>query len=117
MIFRKSHIYTAIFFLTLFVIYQYGIHQIYGMSEYPDEFGYWSTAAHMIGWDWSQVASRGSYYSFGYSFILCPILKFCEDSVSAYRVAVFVNFSFMAISFFLLKEIYKRIFAEQVEGE
>ena len=117
MIFRKSHIYTAIFFLTLFVIYQYGILRIYGMSEYPDEFGYWSTAAHMIGWDWSQVASRGSYYSFGYSLILIPILKFCEDSVSAYRVAVFVNFSFMAISFFLLKEIYKRIFAEQVEGE
>lgn len=117
MIFRKSHIYTAILFLTLFVIYQYGIHRIYGMSEYPDEFGYWSTAAHMIGWDWSQLASRGSYYSFGYSLILFPILKFCEDSVSAYRVAVSLNFSFMTISFFLLKGIYKRIFTEQVEGE
>ena len=114
---QKSHIYTAILFLTLFAIYQYGIHQIYGMTEYPDEFGYWSTAAHMIGWDWSQMASRGSYYSFGYSLILFPILKFCEDSVSAYRVAVSVNFSLMAISFFLLKGIYKRIFTEQVEGE
>ena len=114
---QKSHIYTAILFLTLFAIYQYGIHQIYGMAEYPDEFGYWSTAAHMIGWDWSQMASRGSYYSFGYSLILFPILKFCEDSVSAYRVAVSVNFSFVTISFFLLKGIYKRIFTEQVEGE
>ena len=114
---QKSHIYMAILFLTLFAIYQYGIPQIYGMTEYPDEFGYWSTAAHMIGWDWSQMASRGSYYSFGYSLILFPVLKFCEDSVSAYRVAVSVNFSLMAISFFLLKGIYKRIFTEQVEGE
>ena len=114
---QKNYIYTAILFLTLFIIYQYGIHRIYGMSEYPDEFGYWSTAADMIGWDWSQLASRGSYYSFGYSLILFPILKFCEDSVSAYRVAVSVNFSLMAISFFLLKGIYKRIFTEQVEGE
>ena len=114
---QKKHIYTAILFLTLFSVYQYGIHQIYGMSEYPDEFGYWSTAAHMIGWDWSQLASRGSYYSFGYSLILFPILKFCEDSVSAYRVAVSVNFSLMTVSFFLLKGIYKRIFTEQVEGE
>ena len=114
---QKNYIYTVILFLTLFVIYQYGIHRIYGMSEYPDEFGYWSTAADMIGWDWSQLASRGSYYSFGYSLILFPILKFCEDSVSAYRVAVSMNFSFMAISFFLLKGIYKRIFTEQVEGE
>lgn len=114
---KKSYLYMAILFLTLFMVYQYGIHRIYGMSEYPDEFGYWSTAAHMIGWDWSQLASRGSYYSFGYSLILFPILKFCEDSVSAYRVAVSVNFSFMAISFFLLKGIYKRIFTEQVEGE
>ena len=114
---QKNRIYTVILFLTLFVIYQYGIHRIYGMSEYPDEFGYWSTAADMIGWDWSQLASRGSYYSFGYGLILFPILKFCEDSVSAYRVAVSMNFSFMAISFFLLKGIYKRIFTEQVEGE
>lgn len=114
---QKKHMYTAILFLTLFSVYRYGIHQIYGMSEYPDEFGYWSTAAHIIGWDWSQMASRGSYYSFGYSLILLPILKFCEDSVSAYRVAVSVNFSFMAIGFFLLKGIYKRIFTEQVEGE
>ena len=114
---KKSHLYTAILFVTLFAVYQYGIHQIYGMSEYPDEFGYWSTAADMIGWDWSQIASRGSYYSFGYSFILCPILKFCKDSVSAYRTAVLVNFSCMVVSFFLLKGIYKRIFTVRVEGE
>ena len=114
---KKSHLYTAIIFLILFGIYQYGIHQIYGMVEYPDEFGYWSTAASMLGWDWSQVASRGSYYSFGYSLILFPILKFCEDSVTAYRWAVTVNFSFIVMSFFFLKGIYKRIFTEQVEGE
>lgn len=104
-------------FAVLLGIYQYDINQIYGMVTYPDEFGYWATAANMLGWDWSQMASRGSYYSFGYSLILFPILKFCEDSVIAYKTAVTVNFSLHVVSFFLLKGIYKRIFIEQVEGE
>lgn len=114
---KKGNLYTAILLMTLLVIYQYGIHKIYGMSEYPDEFGYWSSAAGMLGWDWSQIASRGSYYSFGYSLILLPFLKFCEDSVTAYRMAVTTNFVFLMLSFFLLKGIYTRIFTEQVEGE
>ena len=114
---KKSHLYTALLFVILLGVYQYDINQIYGMVEYPDEFGYWSSAASMIGWDWSQIASRGSYYSFGYSLILFPILKFCEDSVTAYRMAVTVNFSLIIVSFFLLKGIYRRLFTKQVEGE
>lgn len=114
---KISDLYTAILLLTLFTVYRYGISRIYGMSEYPDEFGYWSSAAGILGWDWSQMASRGSYYSFGYSLILLPFLKFCEDSITAYRMAVGVNFLLQACSLFLLKGIYKHIFTKQVEGE
>lgn len=114
---KTSDLYTVILLLILFTIYRYGISRIYGMIEYPDEFGYWSSAAGILGWDWSQMASRGSYYSFGYSLILLPFLKFCEDSITAYRMAVMVNFLLQACSLFLLKGIYRRIFTKQVEGE
>ena len=41
--------------------------EIVRLSLFPDEFGYWAPAAEMLGWDWSESVSLGSYYSFGYS--------------------------------------------------
>ena len=60
-------------------IYQYGIGKICGFTMVPDEFGYWASAAENVGYDWSEVASLGSYYSFGYSFVLTPILWAFRD--------------------------------------
>ena len=40
---------------------------------YNDEFGYWVSAAHMVGMDWSEVFSIIPYYSYGYGFILALI--------------------------------------------
>ena len=79
---------------------------------FPDEFGYWASAANVLGYDWSEVASLGSYYSFGYSFILIIILKLFSDSFVAYRAAVFLNLIFQILSFFLLKSIFKKLFDE-----
>lgn len=89
---------------------QYSIHRIYGFSLYPDEFGYWASAAKWIGYDWSDVASLGSYYSFGYGLILAPVLCICKDGVSAYRVAVAVNVLLHCASIGLLWGIFRRIY-------
>lgn len=78
----------------------------------PDEFGYWASAAKNVGYDWSEVASLGSYYSFGYSFILTPILWLFRDGVMAYRAAVTVNMILMCVSMFLIFGIIKRLFPE-----
>ena len=101
--------YLLLFVVLIFSVYQYSVHRLYGFSVYPDEFGYWASAAQWIGYDWSNVASLGYYYSFGYSLILTPILWFCRDSITAYHVAVFVNMSLQCISVGLLWGIFKRL--------
>ncbi len=78
----------------------------------PDEFGYWTSAAKKVGFDWSDVASLGSYYSFGYSFILTPILRLFRNGVMAYRAAVVVNMLLMCAGMFLIFGIIKRLFPE-----
>lgn len=102
--------YFLLFAILIFCIYQYGIHRIYGFCIYPDEFGYWTGAAQWIGYDWSKAASLGYYYSFGYSFILTPILRLCHDSISAYRVAVTINMVLQCASIGLLWGIVRRLF-------
>ena len=98
-------------FIIVFIVFSlvclcmYGVHRIYGFSLFPDEFGYWASAARALGYDFSEVASLGSYYSFGYSVILIPIMKLLSDSILVYRCAVAVNLLLQIVSFFMLKEI------------
>lgn len=77
---------------------------------YPDEFGYWASAANTVGYDWSQVASLGSYYSFGYSLVLTPILWIFKGGVLAYRVAIVVNVLLQCVSLILLKGLFTIIY-------
>lgn len=58
----------------------------------PDEFGYWANAAAMLGMDWSGISSLHSYYSFGYSFLLLPLLKYCDSPLVMYRFSILLNF-------------------------
>ena len=105
-----------VYILILFSIFMYGLHKIYGFAIYPDEFGYWSSAATAVGYDWKQVTALGSYYSFGYSLILYPILLLQKDPVTAYRVALSINVVLQIISIGLLWGILKRIFAGDIFG-
>lgn len=116
---RGSHFFFRVlllFAVLLFCMYQYSIHRIYGFSLYPDEFGYWASAAQWLGYDWSDAASLGSYYSFGYSLILAPILYLCKDSVIAYRMAVTVNMLLHCAAIVLLWKIYGRIYLPTEEA-
>lgn len=107
---KKDTYYLIFVFMIIFCIYRYGIGKLCGFSIYPDEFGYWASAAKAVGYNWSEVASLGSYYSFGYSLILIPILKLFHGGVSAYRAAIAVNVIFMCLGMLLLRDIMKRIF-------
>ncbi|MCM1154981.1 MAG: hypothetical protein NC392_06425 [Roseburia sp.] len=102
--------YFSLFAVLFFCIYQFGIYKIYGFSLYPDEFGYWANAADWLGYDWSGTASLGYYYSFGYSFILAPVLRVFPGGVAAYRAAIAVNMLLQCISAGLLWGILKRIY-------
>lgn len=104
-----------LFSLLIFGIFQYGIHKIFGMIYYPDEFGYWASAANWTGYDWSGLAALSSYYSFGYSLFLSPILKLCGGGVAAYRMAVALNMLLQAAAIPMLYGILRRLFPKASE--
>lgn len=95
----------------------YNIAKNYGFVLFPDEFGYWTYAAALAGYDWSDIVSLGSYYSYGYSLILFPIFMLCKDAVVAYRVAIAVNFLLLGVCFFLVKRMIGRLFSYIKENE
>lgn len=109
---NKSVLYGIFFMLILFCIFQYGIQKIYGIIIYPDEFGYWASAANWLGYDWSELASMGSYYSYGYSLILTPILGLFDNGITAYRAAVAVNMGLMCLSIWLLFGSLRKLFSD-----
>lgn len=109
---RKAAIYLALLMILCFCLCQYGLQRIFGFTLFPDEFGYWAPAAKILGWDWSETTSLGSYYSFGYSLILTPILYFVKDSIFAYRMAVVVNMVLMCIGLFLLYKLMQKLFPD-----
>ena len=107
---HKKIVYFFLFICLLFGSYEFGAHKIYGMIYYPDEFGYWANAAGWLGYDWSSLTALGSYYSFGYSLLLVPILKLAPDGLTAYRCAVALNVLLQGTSVFALYGIFRRMF-------
>lgn len=100
----------AVTLVSLVCLCMYGIQGIYSFSLFPDEFGYWAGAAKVLGYDFSEITSIGSFYSFGYSLILMPVMKIFSDSVLAYRAAVVVNLLLQVSSFFIFTKIADRLF-------
>lgn len=103
--------YDILFALLIFCIACHGISKSYGFYFPADEFGYWSYAARLAGYDWSDIASLGSYYSYGYSLILFPVFLIFKDGVIAYRAALFVNFALLAVCFFILQKMGRTFYA------
>ena len=79
----------------------------------PDEFGYWAQAANMAGMDWREVVSKYSWYSFGYGFLMLPIMKLVPNPIAAYRVLTGINFLLLGISPLLIYQILSHICREQ----
>ncbi len=97
----------------LFAFWAFGIGSTYGFSIFPDEFVYWSYAARLAGYDWSDVTALAPYYSYGYSLILIPIFVFCKDAVTAYRMAVSINFLFLFLAMVALAGTMKRMMPDK----
>jgi len=93
------------------------IRYIHGISILPDEYGYWAQASKMAGYDWSMVSAQQRYYSFGYGFILMPILRLIHSAEARYRLAVLLQFAGMALSGFLLYGIFAGKRGERTEEE
>ena len=103
--------YDILFVLLMSCIVCHGISKSYGFYFPADEFGYWSYAAGLAGYDWSDIASLGSYYSYGYSLILLPVCLIFKDGVIAYRAAMVVNIALLAVCFFILQKMGRTFYA------
>lgn len=106
------HAYTIALLLILCSFFGYSIGRIYGLTILPDEFGYWSYAAAMAGYDWSEIVSLNSYYSYGYSIVLLPVFMLFQDGLTAYRAAVVLNFVMLAGIGLMLQYLAGRLFSE-----
>ena len=113
----RAAIYLTAELLICFCLCQYGIRRLYGFALYPDEFGYWTPAARLLGWDWTGVSGTASYYSFGYGVFLAPILYFVKDPTAAYRMAVFGNMLLMCAGLCLLRGLLTRLFPKLGKAE
>lgn len=98
------------FFLLLLTVYMHGIGKLFGPIRFPDEFGYWSHGARLLGYDWNEVSGIHPYYSFGYGMLMAPLLKWCSNPVVLYRIAVSINFIMIVWCYVLLKKILVILF-------
>lgn len=114
--FVKRNSYAVLFYVLLFCFFQYCIVKLYGFSIFPDEFSYWAHAAEAAGYEWSDVISLGSFYSYGYSVVLFPIFLFCQSSLTAYRAAVALNFILIGLLYLILCSISAGMTADKIEN-
>ena len=110
---QSVSIIVAFVVFSLVCLCMYNFQGIYSFTLYPDEFGYWASAARILGIDFRETSSIGSFYSFGYSLVLAPIMLLFKDSIIAYRAAVIVNLLLQVASFFVIKKIFDRFLEEK----
>ena len=111
--FIKDNVYLVIGIILVVSLCMYGIMGVFGFSAFPDEFGYWTPAAAMLGYDWSSITSLGSYYSYGYSAVLVIILALFKDPIVTYRAAVIVNLLLQCIAIPMLYRILTGLFPSE----
>lgn len=86
--------------ILLFFLYHIGIKETMTIHIASDEFGYWTGAANILGYDWSNSASSNGYYSFGYGIVLAPLLLI-KNSINSYKIAIYINILFIIFSYFI----------------
>ncbi|MCR4901928.1 MAG: hypothetical protein K6A23_03650 [Butyrivibrio sp.] len=108
---KLSTLFLGAYLIIIGFIFLFMIGWIYSMVLFPDEFGYWSYSAMILGWDWSKITGLGNYYAPGYTLFLLPALILGgSSSVASYRIAVFFNFVLLGVSAVLIYRILYRLF-------
>lgn len=77
-----------------------------------DEFGYWSNAVSLAGYDWSSLIAETPYYSLGYSLFLVPIITVFHSPELWYKAAILLNIFFLILSYFLCCAVGKKFFSD-----
>lgn len=108
--FQAHDIVTLLFAVSVFLINFRIVGKCYNPFVFNDEMGYWTHAATIAGYDWRGVSSSLAWYSFGYSFMLAPLMKIISDTVILYRAAIILNICMELVSYFLFVYIIRYLF-------
>lgn len=117
--FGKKHIHIIdIFFIVLIMIICLWNLESIDRIRVVDEFGYWGVAAAFIGWDWNELLATTPYYSFGFSFVLMPLLLVAKLGIPMaiiYKMSIVMNALFLVGIYILVQYVEKEI-APQLPG-
>lgn len=87
----------------------YHLAQLNYITVLEDEYGYWGTAASIVGYDWSELMGKVAYYAPGYSFLLVPIIVMLPNWMW-YKVAILLNVLFLILTYFISIQVGSRLF-------
>lgn len=96
-------------FLIIFGIMLCNIYKLNFPIVLNDEFGYWGNAVSMAGYDWKNLIAETPYYSWGYSLLLVPIVKFLPH-IYWYKSAIVLNFVMLCLTYILAYKFGKKVF-------
>lgn len=110
---KKEYLVHICAVILLFLLCCINIRNLDHISVIEDEFGYWSLAASVAGYDWKELIAETSYYSWGYSLWLIPIAMFLPTPELWYKAAVLLNILFLCCSYFLCYSCGKKLFPDK----
>lgn len=91
--FVQRYKYQIVLFIVLFVAKTYLNTHLYGLVQNTgnDEIGTIAGATLFSQLDWTDLVSKTSYYGFGYSILMTPILNLINDTVLLHQVLLMYN--------------------------
>lgn len=89
-----------------------------GICIVGDEFGYWMNASLLCGYDWSDAAADISYYGWGYSLILTPLMMLFHSNVTLmYQAGLLMNSVMLCAVYFLVIKVEDRLASEKLSDQ
>lgn len=105
---KQECILLSILGMTLLLMVLFHVYYLTGIQHAYDESGYWSAAAYLLGFDWSDLSEYNLYYSYGYGFLLAVIMKFFSQKY-IYIFAVVLNAILLLLEMLVVNYCLKRL--------
>ena len=98
--------------LLILVLTLYNLRDLDLIHILHDEYGYWAAGAFFAGRDWSEITSYTAYYSYGYGFILAPLICFMKNASHMYKAAIVINALMLVGTYFIAILCIQKLFPE-----